>query len=275
MTGTPGSRLVLSLFPGAGLMDRGFTEAGFCVVRGPDTLLGGDVRDFHAVRGVFAGVIGGPPCQDFSRKRRTPPTGHGRAMMTEFVRIVIEAAPPWWLLENVPSVPTVHIEGYTTQRLNLNALEVGLRQDRLRCFQFGSLDGLAIRPKRLDVSHMGKTSPTVLAKDDRKHFRRLCDLQGIPREVTFPGLSRTTRFRLVGNGVPVPMAYAVAVAVRDRTDTQGARVCACGCGRALGPRDVQRSATAACRKRIERARAKIFNDQFCPRSGDLEAGLTR
>lgn len=32
--------LVLSLFPGAGLLDAGFTQAGFSVVRGPDLLLG-------------------------------------------------------------------------------------------------------------------------------------------------------------------------------------------------------------------------------------------
>jgi hypothetical protein len=39
--------LVLSLFPGIGLLDRAFEEAGFCVVRGPDLLWGGDVRVFH------------------------------------------------------------------------------------------------------------------------------------------------------------------------------------------------------------------------------------
>ena len=32
--------IVLSLFPGAGLLDRGFEAAGFCVVRGPDVVFG-------------------------------------------------------------------------------------------------------------------------------------------------------------------------------------------------------------------------------------------
>jgi len=58
--------LILSLFPGAGLLDRGFEQAGFCVVRGPDTLLGQRIEDFvrgpdTPLRGHFAGVIGGPP----------------------------------------------------------------------------------------------------------------------------------------------------------------------------------------------------------------------
>ena len=65
--------LVLSLFPGIGLLDMAFEEAGFCVVRGPDLLWGGDVRTFHVPAGRFDGVIGGPPCQAFSRLRHLNP----------------------------------------------------------------------------------------------------------------------------------------------------------------------------------------------------------
>lgn len=99
--------LVLSLFPGAGLLDAGFTQAGFAVVRGPDLLLGQDVRTLRLDPNYFDGIIGGPPCQDFSRARRRPPTGHGVAMLTEFGRLITEAQPAWWLLENVPGVPTL------------------------------------------------------------------------------------------------------------------------------------------------------------------------
>ena len=51
-----------------------------------------------------------------------------------------------------------------------------------------------------------------------------------------------------------PMARGVAEAIRDRGVTLG-RLCECGCGRQLGHRPNQRTATAACRKRIERARS--------------------
>lgn len=51
---------VLEVFPGLSLLGRAFEEAGFCVVRGPDILWGGDVRRFHVRRG-FDGLIGGPP----------------------------------------------------------------------------------------------------------------------------------------------------------------------------------------------------------------------
>ena len=59
-------QLILSLFPGIDLLGQGFEAEGYCVVRGPDRLWGGDIQDFHCFSGRFDGVIGGPPCQDFT-----------------------------------------------------------------------------------------------------------------------------------------------------------------------------------------------------------------
>lgn len=141
--------ITLSLFPGIDLLGRGFEAEGYTVVRGPDLLYGGDIRAFHVPAGRFDGVIGGPPCPDFSRKRRSPPTGYGLEMLGEFARVIVEAEPDWWLMENVPSVPNVEIDGYSVQRFDLNARECGLRQSRLRHFQFGSRRGLVVVPERL------------------------------------------------------------------------------------------------------------------------------
>ncbi len=58
---TEGADLVLSLFPGIGLLDKAFESVGFAVVRGPDLLWGGDIRRFHVPAGRFDGIIGGPP----------------------------------------------------------------------------------------------------------------------------------------------------------------------------------------------------------------------
>lgn len=250
----PGFHLVLSLFPGAGLLDRGFELAGFCVVRGPDTLLGQRVESFRVPGGHFCGVIGGPPCQDFSRARRRPPSGHGVRMLAEFARLVTEADPGWWLMENVPGVPDVEIPGYTVQRFNVFAFEFGCHQKRNRSFQFGSKDGLPLVLLRISQSHSGKLAKAVLARDHRRNFADLCELQGLPRWFDLPGLSRTAKIRAVGNGVPVPMARAVAESIRDRTVTDGKRLCCCGCGRLLTGPTRQKSATAACRKRLERER---------------------
>jgi DNA (cytosine-5)-methyltransferase 1 len=251
------SHLVLSLFPGAGLLDRGFEQAGFIVVRGPDTLLGQRIEDFHFLPRTVTGIIGGPPCQDFSRARRHPPTGHGLKMLREYARVVTEAQPLWWLMENVPQVPDVHIPGYVTQRFNLFAFEFGCAQKRNRSFQFGSRDGVPLVIERGIQSHFGrKLAPAVLAKDHRKNFADVCELQGLPRNFDLPGLSRSAKYRAVGNGVPVPMARAVAVAIRDRRPITE-RLCICGCGRILRGVRRQRSATPACRKRIERSHRRF------------------
>ena len=249
------SRLVLSLFPGAGLLDRGFEQAGFCVVRGPDTLLGQRIEDFHATASHFCGVIGGPPCQDFSRARRRPPTGYGLKMINEFRRVVTEAHPEWWLMENVPGVPDVQIAGYRVQRFNLFAFEFNLRQQRNRSFQFGSQDGTPLLVLRRTWLRKPRwLAKAVMARDHRRNFAELCELQGLPRHFEMFGLSRTAKIRAIGNGVPVPMARGVAESIRDRLVTHGFRLCACGCGRPLNGPARQKAATAACRKRLERER---------------------
>lgn len=247
--------LVLSLFPGIDLLGRGFEAEGYCVVRGPDLLWGGDVRSFRVPAGRFDGIIAGSPCQDFSRKRRAAPTGYGVKMLAEFARVVTEAQPDWWLLENVATVPDVAISGYTVQRFDLNARECGLAQSRLCHFQFGSKRGFIIAPKRLKP--IGKPAQICLATEGRRPDRRdwadFCELQGLPRDFKLPGLSIAQRYAAVGNGVPIPMARTIAAAIRD-ADTRAAdvRLCACQCGRILIGKQI--AATAACRKRLERRR---------------------
>lgn len=49
------TELVLSLFPGVGLLDRAFSNAGFCVVQAQDKITGGDIRDFSGISGRFSG----------------------------------------------------------------------------------------------------------------------------------------------------------------------------------------------------------------------------
>src|SRR5260370_32371528 len=109
--------LVLSLFPGIGLLDRAFEEEGFCIVRGPDVLWGGDVKRFHPPAGVFAGVIGGPPCQKFSTIGRLQahvnPNWKPIDLIPEFERVIAEAQPRWFLMENVPAAPVPAVVGHT------------------------------------------------------------------------------------------------------------------------------------------------------------------
>jgi DNA (cytosine-5)-methyltransferase 1 len=244
---------VLSIFPGIDMLGMGFEQAGFCVVRGPDPIFGGDIRAFNPPRGVFDGIIGGPPCQDFSKKRRTPPTGYGTAMIDEYKRVVLAAQPEWWLMENVPEVPDVRIPGYSWQRLDLRASEFGMKQNRRRHFQYGHRDAVQlILPRHVTNK---ATEPCCLASEGKKSTRRswsdFCELQGLPGGFALPGFTQAGRYRAVGNGVPIPMARALALAIKHPVT---GTACACSCGRPVTGK--ARYATAACRKREQRRRDK-------------------
>ena len=213
------------------------------------------MRLFTPARHVFQGIIGGPPCQDFSSARRCEPTGQGLAMLDEFVRCVVAASPVWFLCENVPAVPDIKVPGYNVQRFNLNAKECGSRQNRLRAFQFGSVSGKPLVIARCEPS--GAASRCAMASEGRRHHRRtfadFCELQGLPRDFDLPGLPRALKYRLVGNGVPVPMSRVVATAVKRWLVTEEwKRVCVCGCGREVDHTKTQ--ATPSCRKRQQRRR---------------------
>lgn len=272
--------VILSLFPGIGLLDRAFEEAGFCVVRGPDLLWGGDIRRFNPPAGWAWGVIGGSPCQDFSCARRSPPTGEGLEMLAEFQRVVRAVRPEWWLLENVPRVPDVAIAGYAWQRIDVEqAWFSDVR--RLRHIQFGSWTGRRITVAR-GVTDYAAAPAALVSQGTLEEVRAK---QGLPADFDLPGFTREAARRAIGNGVPLPMgrvlaaavAEAYGVAARSVTDlvvdasrtrpaesdspdgresvTHRWAECGCGCGRRVrGPR--RKYDSDACRKRAQRRRTR-------------------
>ncbi|MDE2010453.1 MAG: DNA cytosine methyltransferase [Candidatus Omnitrophica bacterium] len=139
--------LVLSIFPGIGMLDLAFELEGFCTVRGPDVIWGGDVRKFHPPSGKFDGVIGGPPCQTFSALAHlVRANGHEPKfgdLIPEFERCVTEAQPAWFLMENVPAAPMPIVPGYGVKSFLLDNSHLdggdghGLEQRRVRRFSFG------------------------------------------------------------------------------------------------------------------------------------------
>lgn len=252
--------LVLSIFPGIDLLGRAFELEGYCVVRGPDPLWGQRIEGWHPTAGAFEGVIGGSPCQDFSTARRARPTGYGVAMLAEFRRVVTEAGPTWWLLENVHQVPDLDVRGYEVQRFNIRAWECGCPQIRLRRFQFGTRDGSVLCVPR-PVTRRPRVAPCAVASEgtrqDRRTWSTFCALQGLPEDFDLPGWSTAFKYRAVGNGVPIPMGRVVAAAIRARGVTPRQRLCVCECGRPVT--GMQTHATAACRKRMERRRRAHFD----------------
>lgn len=244
--------LVLSLFPGIGLFDRAFELEGFCVVRGPDLLWGGDIRRFHPPPGRVDGVIGGPPCQAHSRLvHLVRHNGFKVAadLIPEFARVVLEAQPRWFLMENVPQAPVPAVDGYRVRDTLVRDVWVGGETQRLRRFSFGTAGGAALVLEELAL-HRQDARPAVLAqggtwvpvtiggsgkpkKYANRHGRLFGDktqryfdeakvAQGLPADFDIPPFTVAAKVRAIGEGVPLALGRAVARAVREAL----ARACA-------------------------------------------------
>jgi DNA (cytosine-5)-methyltransferase 1 len=102
------------------------------------------------------GIVGGPPCQPFSNGHRNERTKKGpfdnRNILPDFVRLVAEKLPPFFLIENVPGLlqyPAFLAEqmsklfdvGYWPVPIVLVAWRFGVPQERRRLFIVGWRNG--------------------------------------------------------------------------------------------------------------------------------------
>lgn len=254
--------LVLSLFPGIGLLDRAFELEGFCVVRGPDLLWGGDIKTFHPPAGVFDGVIGGPPCQMFSVMRHINPLAgrkHGN-LIPEYERVVEESGPGWFVMENVRDAPLPQVDGYEVRAMLLRDVWVGGDTMRLRRISFGTHAGLNLPVEQLalhrtdpEVSALAgggdRETPVKLQRDGhgghvakkrygnsgkrtalgrgrsvRNKLAFQLKQQGLPPNFLGEApFTATGKSKAVGNGVPLPMGRAIAKAVKRALGLMEAR----------------------------------------------------
>lgn len=177
---------VLSFFTGAGFFDIGFKRAGFNVIwrnevdpvfirnfehgmqlftghqaestiNAPvslESLSAGDIlsKAFNNTpRPEVFGVIGGPPCPDFSAggKNRGREGDRGKLLKT-FIERIAQIQPTFFLIENVPGlvrtekhrsflreVLALLSTDYAISISMLNSLEFGVAQDRYRIFVAG------------------------------------------------------------------------------------------------------------------------------------------
>lgn len=118
-------------------------------------------------------VIGGPPCQPFSKNgywvknENRLIEADPRNMLSQFLRVVKESSPKGFLLENVESlrhptnkqaleafVSAAEVLGYNCTVSLANAADYGVPQKRKRVFIFGRRGGKAVmpHPKRLRSS---------------------------------------------------------------------------------------------------------------------------
>lgn len=222
--------IVLSLFPGIGLLDRAFEEEGFCIVRGPDLLWGGDIKRFHPPAGVFDGVLGGPPCQAHSSLvalNRAQGNRVAEDLIPEFERCVAEAAPRWFVMENVIGAPAARVPGYRVHAPLMNNRWFGGVQNRVHRFSFGTHDGLELRFEKMAEPEEYMPRVTTSNGGNRRTARKLQgghirkysiaemrELQGVPENWDPPFTVEAQR-KVLGNAVPMWLGRALARAVRE------------------------------------------------------------
>ena len=97
----------------------------------------------------FDGIIGGPPCQDFSSAGPRNPKGKRANLTYSFMDVVIELKPTFFVMENVPTIKSTEIlddicerfqeAGYGLTAVILNSALCGVPQRRKRFFLIGEL----------------------------------------------------------------------------------------------------------------------------------------
>jgi DNA (cytosine-5)-methyltransferase 1 len=127
VTGSRVAHSVVDLFAGAGGMSLGFEMAGYKITNAVELMdiaadthernfpnckvHRGDIADFRpsdqlAEERVRV-VVGGPPCQGFSVAGHRDPNDPRNKLFREFVRVVDELRPDYFVMENVPGILTM------------------------------------------------------------------------------------------------------------------------------------------------------------------------
>ncbi len=227
--------LVLSTFNGMDVLGMGFEDAGYCVVKAGDPVFGQrTIENFHPPRGIFGGVIGGPPCQLWATSQRANDSQDQHAnLIPEFERVVSEAWPEWFLMENVPGAPVPDVGGYEVQHRVLFAEELGAKQRRPRRFTFGTRTGALLWWPPL--GERGRYAQTVVpgygSWTPGKTVETMLEAFGLPtdwfdrperRPETRIGkadgvLTASGKRLLLGQAVPLDGARALAEAILQST----------------------------------------------------------
>jgi DNA (cytosine-5)-methyltransferase 1 len=185
------SKTFLSLYAGAGGLDKGFVDAGLRPLWANDIdadavetyrhnlgdhVVCGDVDDLRDPISKHAPdvVIGGPPCQGFSVAGGMQPDDPRSRHVWTFLDVVADLKPSAFVMENVKNLAVndrwsaliaalkarAEEAGFTTRIFVLNASHYGVPQARERMFMIGLRGG---EPKRPPTS-TESDPPTVRAE---------------------------------------------------------------------------------------------------------------
>ncbi len=179
----------IELFTGIGGVSQGFESHGgfeaialtdvdldsrdtYCENFSSADYLVGDVRELtvRELRDVakgrhIHGVLGCPPCQGFSSAGKRDSTDERNRRIEDFLRIIRNLRPNFFVFENVPSVmlnaiflafvSELNQAGYSIWSGVLNAALYGLPQTRQRAIVIGIDKALEVSPSPPPITHVG------------------------------------------------------------------------------------------------------------------------
>ncbi len=182
---------VVDLFAGAGGMSLGFEMAGYKVVSAVELVdIAADTHelnfpDCQVHRGDISAfqpgpalkkkkvrvVVGGPPCQGFSVAGRRDPNDPRNRLFREFVRIVDELRPDYFVMENVPGILTM--KGGKVKDAILEAFaEIGYPDVSIAILEAASLGVAQIRARAIFIGNRrGLPNPFPAPLLDPKNYR--------------------------------------------------------------------------------------------------------
>lgn len=178
---------IIDLFCGCGGLSLGFEKAGFEVAYAIDMWKAAintynynhgeqvaECKDIHDLTnetlrelkksGEIVGVIGGPPCQGFSKVGTRDVNDPRNHLYLEYCRVVEEVSPDFFVIENVSGLLTLckgmfkediikrfSVLGYTVEYKEVCAADYGVPQNRHRVFFVGMKNGRFSFPEKLDT----------------------------------------------------------------------------------------------------------------------------
>lgn len=182
--------------------------AGYQLNHPESEVFAGDIREWGHDSDVpeVDLVIGGPPCQGFSKLGKQAADDERNSLWREYARIVERARPQYFLMENVPALlnsPEMAafrqmtrtggaLHDYTFEARVLNAADYGVAQVRKRVIVIG---------RRRDAPAVEHPAPTVLPA----HYWTVGDvLRGLP----LPATEMPKRHVELPDGTEVPGSFA-------------------------------------------------------------------
>ncbi|MEM2131250.1 MAG: DNA cytosine methyltransferase [Candidatus Woesearchaeota archaeon] len=196
------SHNLIDLFCGAGGFSYGFYKKGYNVLLGVDNdryCVETFLKNHKTSKGIIEDIkkikkeditnilldqkidliIGGPPCQGFSAAGKRDPKDPRNSLFKEFVRLVNEFQPKWFIMENVSGLVSMKTEkkekvidiiltefkkiGYNVDYKIIDAVNFGVPQFRKRVFIIGNnLNKKIIFPE---------PTQTEYAKDSKKKLK--------------------------------------------------------------------------------------------------------